>query len=172
MPTPSHSAVIVIADVPGGVHSLVSSTNIVGSSSPLGRAVVIIRSATPDPLPKCLSPLTKHVRPTMNGSPSAGVAVDRVRLMSPPLPGSDVIVPHCSPAAALSKTACRCSSHSGCEASGFSNQNATTAGCIADTRATEGSAEPSNRSVSHTRRADDAAPRQRPPASSGTTLSR
>jgi len=41
----------------------------------------------------------------MNGSSSIGVAVERVRLMSPPLPGSDVIVPHCSPAAAPANTA-------------------------------------------------------------------
>ena len=62
-------------------------------------------------------------------------------LMSPPLPGSDVIVPHCSPAAALAKTACRCSSQSGCDGSDVESQNPSTVGCIVDTRATDGSAD-------------------------------
>ena len=59
--------------------------------------------------------------------------------MSPPLPGSDVIVPHWSPAIALAKTAARCCSHAGWSASGLHSQNAMTAGCIADTSATDGS---------------------------------
>ena len=154
------------------LHSLVSSTNIRGSSSPSGRAVVTIRCAMPEPLPKCLSPVSSYVRPTRNGSPSTADAVDLVRLMSPPLPGSDVMVPHCSPAAALANTARRCSSQAGCAPSGLSSQNDTTDGCIADTRATAGSAEPSSRNVSQIGRADTAASRHNPPSSSGTTPSR
>ena len=61
-------------------------------------------------------------------------------MMSPPLPGSDVIVPHCSPASALAKTAWRCASQSGCDGSGLASQNAITAGCIDETSATDGSA--------------------------------
>ena len=81
----------------------------------------------------------------MNGERSNGDAVERVRLMSPPLPGSEVIVPHCSPATALAKTACRCSSHSGWEASGLASQKAITEGCMAETSATDGSADASRR---------------------------
>ena len=105
----------------------------------------------------------------MNDSSSVGVAVALVRPMSPPLPGSDVIVPHCSPAAALANTSCRCSSHGGWRGSGLNSQNAMTDGCIADTRATDGSAVASRRSTSHTGRADDGVSRHRPPAASGTT---
>ena len=50
-------------------------------------------------------------------SPSGSARV-RVRMMSPPLPGSDVIVPHCRPPTAVANTARRCSSHAGCDASG------------------------------------------------------
>ena len=87
--------------------------------------------------------------------------------MSPPLPGSEVMVPHCSPATALANTACRCSSQAGWVGSGVNSQNATTAGCMAETSATAGSAEPSILSSSQIVRADDAAPRQSPPDSSG-----
>jgi hypothetical protein len=59
--------------------------------------------------------------------------------MSPPLPGSDVIVPHCSSASALANTALRWRSHSGCARSGLANQNVITAGCIDETSATEAS---------------------------------
>ena len=54
IPTPSHSAAIDIAKVPGGLHSLVSSTNIRGSSSPSGRAVVTIRCGDARPAPEVL----------------------------------------------------------------------------------------------------------------------
>ena len=40
-------------------------------------------------------------RPGRVDSAVHGVATARVRAMSPPLPGSEVIVPHCSPASAL-----------------------------------------------------------------------
>ena len=96
-----------------------------------------------------------------------GEAVARVRLMSPPLPGSDVMVPHCSPAAALANTAWRCSSQSGCDGSGDASQNATTAGCMHDTSATDGSADASPRYISHMARADDSALSHSPPASRG-----
>jgi hypothetical protein len=65
--------------------------------------------------------------------------------MSPPLPGSEVMVPHWSPAAALANTASRCASHSGFDGSGLASQNASTAGCIDDTSATDGSADASRR---------------------------
>ena len=105
----------------------------------------------------------------MKAGSLVGVAFARVRPMSPPLPGSDVIVPHCSPSAALSNTACRCASHAGCDESGLSSQNETTDGCIADTSATDGSADAINRSNSQTIRADVAVSRQNPPRLAGTT---
>ena len=169
---PSHSAIKVKPVVPSQRRSLTSSAKIVGASSPSGMAVVIIRSAIPEPLPKCLSPVTAYERPTIVRTSSVGVAVALVRPISPPLPGSDVIVPHCSPAAALAKTARRCASHAGWVGSGLSSQNATTDGCIADTRPTAGSAAASRRSSSQTVRADEAVSRQRPPMFSGTTALR
>ena len=97
------------------------------------------------PLPKCLSPVTPYVAPGRLEAAVRGVATARVRAMSPPLPGSDVIVPHCSPAIAPANTARRCSSQAGCDGSGLANQNAITDGCIDDTRATDGSAPASRR---------------------------
>ena len=141
IPMPSHSAVKLRPALPSHGRPPTSSTKTVGSDSPSGIAVVIIRSVIPNPLPKCLSPVTAYDRPARNGCASVGVAIDRVRAMSPPLPGSDVIVPHCSPAAALAKTACRCSSQSGCDGSDVESQNPITVGCIVDTRATDGSAD-------------------------------
>ena len=76
---------------------------------------------------------------------AAGLPTALVRAMSPPLPGSDVMVPHCSPAAALAKTARRCSSHAGWAASGLASQKFRTEGCMLDTSATEGSPPASER---------------------------
>ena len=58
IPMPSHSPVSVMPAVPSQGRSRTSSTKIVGSASPSGSAVVIIRSVMPEPLPKCLSPVT------------------------------------------------------------------------------------------------------------------
>ena len=65
--------------------------------------------------------------------------------MSPPLPGSEVIVPHHAPPPprAVSKIQRRCASQAGCSgvsASGVASQKASTAGCIALTSATDESA--------------------------------
>ena len=122
IPTPSHSASNVIPAVPSHGRPRTSSANIAGSSSPSGIAVVTIRSAMPEPLPKCLSPETAYGRPSMKPVSPVGLAVAFVRPMSPPLPGSEVIVPHWSPASAVSKTARRWASQSGCDGSGLSNQ--------------------------------------------------
>jgi hypothetical protein len=60
MPTPSHSAIMAKPAVPSHGRSRTSNANNVGASSPSGTALVIIRSAMPEPLPKCLSPLTAY----------------------------------------------------------------------------------------------------------------
>jgi hypothetical protein len=73
-------------------------------SSPSGRAVVTIHVVTPRPLPKCFEPVISQP------SPSRTAAV-RDRVMSPPLPGSEVIVPHQSPAAARPVTSSTCARH-------------------------------------------------------------
>ena len=128
IPIPSHSAMSASPALPSHGRSRTSSTKIVGSASPSGTAVVIIRSVTPKPLPKCLSPVTAYESPARNASASSGAATARVRLMSPPLPGSEVIVPHWSPATALANTARRCSSHAGWDGSGLASQNPMTGG--------------------------------------------
>ena len=58
IPMPSHSAISLSPALPSHGRSRTSSTKIVGSDSPSGIAVVIIRSVIPNPLPKCLSPVT------------------------------------------------------------------------------------------------------------------
>ena len=59
MPMPSHSAVSCSPAVPSHGRSRASMTNSVGLSSPAGTAVVIMNDVIPEPLPKCLSPLTR-----------------------------------------------------------------------------------------------------------------
>ena len=59
MPTPSHSATRWRPADPSNGRSRKSRTKTVGASSPLGTAVVIMNDVTPEPLPKCLSPLTR-----------------------------------------------------------------------------------------------------------------
>ena len=59
MPTPSHSATRWSPADPSNGRFRKSRTKIVGASSPLGTAVVIMNDVTPEPLPKCLSPLTR-----------------------------------------------------------------------------------------------------------------
>ena len=145
IPMPSHSAISASPALPSHGRSRTSNTKNIGSVSPSGTAVVIMRSVMPMPLPKCLSPVTAYVAPGRLDSAAHGVATERVRAMSPPLPGSEVIVPHCSPAIALANTARRCSSQAGCDGSGLASQNAMTDGCIDDTRATDGSAPASRR---------------------------
>ena len=109
----------------------------------------------------------------MNGLASLGVAVALVRPMSPPLPGSDVIVPHCSPAAALAKTAWRCASHAGCDGSGLSSQYADNRWVHRRHESDRGiGRSPAAARRSQTVRADEAVSRQSPPMSSGTTASR
>ncbi len=58
--------------LPSHGRSRTSSTKTVGSDSPSGIAVVIIRSVIPNPLPKCLSPVTAYDRPARNGSRIGG----------------------------------------------------------------------------------------------------
>jgi len=57
-------------------------------SSPGGRAEVIMNEVTPDPLPKCFLPVRRQAP---SGARSAAATV---RATSPPLPGSEVIVPN------------------------------------------------------------------------------
>ena len=59
MPAPSHSAVNCIPAEPSHGRSRTSSTKMVGASSPAGTAVVTMNDVTPEPLPKCLSPVTR-----------------------------------------------------------------------------------------------------------------
>jgi len=95
----------------------------VGLSSPSTTAVVIIRSAIPEPLPKCLAPDTRWGLPSRNGSRSgSGTATAFVLAMSPPLPGSEVMVPHWRPSAAAAKTAERWACQTGSVGSGEASQ--------------------------------------------------
>ena len=59
IPIPSHSAVSCRPAEPSHGRSRTSSMKRVGASSPSGTAVVIMNAVTPEPLPKCLSPLTR-----------------------------------------------------------------------------------------------------------------
>ena len=59
MPIPSHSAVSRSPAVPSHGRSRTSRANSAGASSPSATAVVIMNDVTPEPLPKCLSPLTR-----------------------------------------------------------------------------------------------------------------
>ena len=92
--------------------------------------------------------------------------------MSPPLPGSDVIVPHWAPFAAVAKTAVRCSVHSARVVSGRASQNPRTAGCIDATNATDESAPARPRRSSQIGLVDSGTLRQSPPSSSGTPARR
>lgn len=92
-------------------------------------------------------------------------------MMSPPLPGSDVRVPHCAPPAAVAKTAARCTSQATSPGASFANQNDNTAGCIAETSAGDGSAAASTRSASAIGRTEDCRSRQVPPAATGSERS-
>jgi hypothetical protein len=95
MPWPSQGATIVMPRDPSQGTSRTSSRNQSGFGSPSGRAVVTMNEVMPDPLPKCLRPDTRQ-------PPSgAGSAVAAVRATSPPLPGSEVIVPNQHPSAAI-----------------------------------------------------------------------
>ena len=173
MPIPSHSAINRSPADPSHGRSRTSRTNSVGPSSPSGTAVVIMYEVTPEPLPKCLSPVIWYVAPGNGPSPSpSGCAPALVRRMSPPLPGSDVIVPHCSPAAAVANAAVRCCVHLDCPSSGRASQKPRTAACIEATRATEGSAAASVRSTSQIGRVLAPTLRHRPPMSSGTATRR
>ena len=59
IPIPSHSAVSRNPAVPSHGRSRTSRANNAGSSSPSATAVVSMNDVTPDPLPKCLSPLMR-----------------------------------------------------------------------------------------------------------------
>src|SRR5438093_1239931 len=100
----------------------------------------------PEPLPKCFCPESREMP---DGSRRT---VAFVSAMSPPLPGSDVIVPHQSPSRAQPNTCFLCSSHApsyGAGARGVVSHSERTAGCIDDTRATDESPWASARSSSH-----------------------
>ena len=89
----------------------------------------------PVPLPKCFWPVRRQPSPSRR-------ATAFERLTSPPLPGSDVIVPHQAPLSTVSNTSARCfvqAAVSGSGTSGMAKKKASTAGCIELTRATEGS---------------------------------
>ena len=70
MPIPSHSAINRSPADPSHGRSRTSRTNSVGPSSPSGTAVVIMYDVTPEPLPKCLSPVIWYVAPGNGPSPS------------------------------------------------------------------------------------------------------
>lgn len=81
-------------------------------------------------------------------------------------------MPHCMPSYAVAATARRCSSHLGWSGSGLAIQKLSTAGCIADTSATDESAAASVRSTPHSGRAVWAAEVHMPPWSRGTIARR
>jgi hypothetical protein len=85
-----------------------------------------------------------------------------------------VIVPHQSPAAARPVTSSICARHAARASSGGSgaSQYDSTAGCIAATSATDESPWAIERSRLATRRVERAGPSHRPPASTGTPVSR
>ena len=87
IPIPSHSTVILHPVDPSQGSSLCCRKKSSGSSEPSTFAVVIMKSACPDPDPKCLSPVIRKWS-------FSGVAIDRVFKISPPEPGSEVTVPH------------------------------------------------------------------------------
>ena len=80
-------------------------------------------------------------------------------------------MPHWCPPTAESTTADRCAFHAGFDGSGAANQYAMTAGCIADTSATDGSPPASARNAWATGRVLVATSTQVPPASTGTAMS-
>ena len=128
--------------VPSHGRSRTSSTKIVGSSSPSGdgrrdHAVGDARAAA-----EVLVAGDAVRRPGEERlSPSMGVGHRPGPAMSPPLPGSEVIVPHCSPASGAGEHGLAAAPPSAAgPASGLASQKPMTAGCIADTSATDGSA--------------------------------
>jgi hypothetical protein len=72
--------------------------------------------AIPEPLPKCFWPLSRYARGSGGSggvpgvAPAAGLATALVWATSPPLPGSDVIVPHHAPSRAARPMRSRCAS--------------------------------------------------------------
>jgi hypothetical protein len=139
-----------------------------GSSS-AGRAEVSMNELIPEPLPKCFLPEIRQPP----SSPAFAAAV--VRATSPPLPGSEVIVPNHDPSLAIWDTYARCSSHaSRCSggACGDACQNDSTAGCIEATSATEASPRARTFSTSPTVRVDAATLSNSPPSELGTPVSR
>ena len=160
---------------PSHGRSRTSSTKMVGASSPAGTAVVIMNDVTPEPLPKCLSPRDAVARAGDGAvAASSGSASDLVRAMSPPLPGSDVIVPHCSPVGGAWRRRPRAARSTPSRlGSGWASQKASTAGCIdGDERhrrvgRAPASAAPRRSAASSRRRSATG-----PPPSSGTATSR
>jgi hypothetical protein len=114
----------------------------------------------PDPLPKCFCPERSQV------PSSPGLAVALVLATSPPLPGSEVIVPNHAPLLARAVTDARCWSQAAPYGSGafsVASQYDSTAGCIEHTSATEGSPRARVRRISAIGRVERLTVSNRPP---------
>ena len=170
MPMPSHSAISRSPAVPSHGRSRTSRTKSVGCVLAVGdrgrdherrdaRAAAEVLVAA-----DAVGGAGQRHRRT---DPS-GVACALVRRMSPPLPGSEVIVPHCAPSAAVAKTACAVrSTPVGTRPAGPARSRGPPGASTRPGRPT-GSAAASVRSVSQIGRVVSATLRQSPPVSSGT----
>ena len=122
MPWPSHARSSRRPVLPSQGASRTSMNSVGGSSWPGTRAVVVMKLTMPEPEPKCFSPLSSQRGPGMgavvSGAAAAGTgsATVRVRRMSPPLPGSEVSVPHQWPASTVANTAAHCACHAAASA--------------------------------------------------------
>ena len=92
--------------------------------------------------------------------------------MSPPLPGSDVIVPHWGRRRRWRRSRRTAPSMPACSGAGRASQNPITDGCIEATSATDGSAAASVRSRAQIGPVVSATLRHSPPRASGTATSR
>ena len=126
----------------------------------------------PEPLPKCFWPETRY---SPSDEPRRAMAF--VLAVSPPLPGSDMMVPHQCPSHAVWNTHRRCCSQTSAYGAGASravsqSPERMTAGCIEATNATDGSPCASVRSISQIGLVECWTSRHMPPWSVGTTHSR
>src|SRR5579859_2426452 len=103
MPQPSQAAVNRKPSDPSHAAFRTSRINVSTSDSPTGSAEVIMYEVMPLPDPKCLRPLNRHPP-----APS-GRAIASDLLVSPPVPGSETIVPHQPPSRAAANPQLRCS---------------------------------------------------------------